>query len=249
VSVTDTELDFERDGAVVLRGAFNVGGMADRLWEVLERRYRHVRSDPSTWTGKLGKGLNRFAQTGPFESAVSPSVRDGITGLLGPEWDGWLWHGFLVTFPGDDAWDVPRGNWHVEGSPSRPPSQVRVSAYLSSVRARGGGTLIVAGSHRLAELHLGDCSSKEYRERLMERSDWFRGLLRGGAHEDRIGRYMIEGEVVDGVSVRVVELVGEPGDVVFWHPSLLHRGGVNSLRQPRLILGGAAYRRAHSHTD
>lgn len=244
---TATQLDFERDGAVVLRGAFDDAEvMADALWGVLERRYHHARNDPSTWTGKLGKGLNRYAQTGPFEQAVSPTVRDAITGLLGQGWLSWFWHGFMVSFPSRDPWDVPRGHWHTEGSPARPVSQVRVSAYLSSVRPRGGGTLIVAGSHRVAELHRGTDSGRRYRERLMERFDWFRGLWRGEPDEDRIHRYMVEGAVVDGIPLRVVELVGEPGDVVIWHPTLLHRSGVNTADHPRLIIGGSAYRRNES---
>jgi hypothetical protein len=110
-----------------------------------------------------------------------------------------LWHGFLVCFASQDAWDVPRGHWHTEGSPAPPVSEVRVSAYLSSVRPRGGGTLIVVGSHRIAGFRRGTDSGKDYRGRLMDRFDWFRGLWRGESDEDRIDKYMIQGAVVDGV--------------------------------------------------
>jgi hypothetical protein len=43
-------------------------------------------------------------------------------------------------------------------------------------------------------------------------------------------------EVVEGVSVRVEELCGEPGDVVIIHPWLLHSPSPNLSDRPRLQL-------------
>jgi ectoine hydroxylase-related dioxygenase (phytanoyl-CoA dioxygenase family) len=47
---------------------------------------------------------------------------------------------------------------------------------------------------------------------------------------------MREGTCVDGVTVRVVEMTGEAGDVYFMHPSLLHAPSPNACNQPRLAL-------------
>jgi ectoine hydroxylase-related dioxygenase (phytanoyl-CoA dioxygenase family) len=43
---------------------------------------------------------------------------------------------------------------------------------------------------------------------------------------------------VDGVPVRIVELTGEPGDVVFLHPHLFHAPAPNHGRTPRLMVTG-----------
>lgn len=49
---------------------------------------------------------------------------------------------------------------------------------------------------------------------------------------------MDEPEVIDGVTVRVVELTGEPGDVVFMHPHLFHAPAPNRAEEPRLMVTG-----------
>jgi ectoine hydroxylase-related dioxygenase (phytanoyl-CoA dioxygenase family) len=38
--------------------------------------------------------------------------------------------------------------------------------------------------------------------------------------------------------VRVVELTGEPGDVVFMHPHLLHAAAPNRSDSPRFMITG-----------
>jgi ectoine hydroxylase-related dioxygenase (phytanoyl-CoA dioxygenase family) len=59
---------------------------------------------------------------------------------------------------------------------------------------------------------------------------------------------MGQGGVVDGVPVTVVEMTGEPGDVFFMHPSLMHAFSTNAGDQARMMLTqwvegrpGAAY--------
>jgi ectoine hydroxylase-related dioxygenase (phytanoyl-CoA dioxygenase family) len=46
---------------------------------------------------------------------------------------------------------------------------------------------------------------------------------------------------VDGVSVRVVELTGAPGDVVLMHPWLFHAAAPNCSAAPRMVVGHAAH--------
>ena len=56
----------------------------------------------------------------------------------------------LFTLPNSDTWTVPTG-WHVDtprlASGRRPG--VQLFTFLDTVEPRGGGTLVVAGSHRL----------------------------------------------------------------------------------------------------
>jgi hypothetical protein len=40
--------------------------------------------------------------------------------------------------------------------------------------------------------------------------------------EDRVGAFMDRETIVDGVPLRVVELTGEPGDMVLCHPVMVH---------------------------
>jgi ectoine hydroxylase-related dioxygenase (phytanoyl-CoA dioxygenase family) len=52
---------------------------------------------------------------------------------------------------------------------------------------------------------------------------------------DRIAAFMEAGTEIDGVPVRVVELTGEPGDMVFCHPTIVHCASPNHGAQPRFM--------------
>jgi len=147
------------------------------------------------------------------------------------------WGGALVTFPTAGDWTVPTTGWHLDW-PARgaPGSQLLVKwlGYVTPVGAGGGGTLVIAGSHRLVADHLADTdpsdpgSSRTVREAIFGSHPWFR--------EPRLD----DGPVVRGVPVRVVELTGEPGDVVFLHPHLLHAAAPNCAATPRFMITGQA---------
>jgi hypothetical protein len=47
---------------------------------------------------------------------------------------------------------------------------------------------------------------------------------------------MSEGGVVDGVPVRVCEMLGEPGDVILMDPLMLHATTPNVRETPRMML-------------
>ena len=244
------ELNWERDGAIVLRGVFDATGMEDLLWGHLTRRYRMVRDDPASWKpGTFGK-TTKFGKSGPFEGVGTPAVRDAVTALLGSAWhESDRWGAPLITFPTEGPWAIPTANWHIDMPPVDPLVAVRSFAFISPVRPAGGGTVIVAGSHLLAGQHPG-ISSAHLRSELAARSSWFHELWRGEPgyeRTERTDRFM-SGDEVDGVQVRVVELVGEPGDVVLWHPSLLHSIAPNCLDRPRFMLTHTYSARRPRHT-
>src|ERR1700724_1298234 len=94
-----------------------------------------------------------------------------------------------------------------------------VFAHLAHVRPRGGGTLVVTGSHRLTTPsgpRAGNTPvrSHEVKAYLSTVHPWLRGLWSTGGDTGRIHRYLTAGAVIDGVHVRVEELTGEPGDAV-----------------------------------
>lgn len=236
-------LDFECDGAVVLRGAFDAAGMEEAMWHALASRHRIARDDASTWPAAWFGKLTRFGKSGPFAATGSPTVRDAVTSVLGEGWhEQSQWGQPLITFPMPGPWDVPGDNWHLDHPPATPMPAVRMFAYLTPVRAGGGGTLILTGSHRLAARTPG-IRSRDFKRDLASRSEWFRDLVRPVPGDDRVTRFMDDGTVIDGVALRVVELTGEPGDVVLWHPSLLHAIAPNCSTQPRFMLTHTAFRR------
>lgn len=99
------------------------------------------------------------------------------------------------------------------------------------VAPRAGGTLVVAGSHRLLN-DRGKIRSKDVKRRL-KREDYFRGLFRGGDAERR--HFLDEVGHVDDVELQVVELHGDPGDVFLTDLRLLHTVSPNASRTPRLM--------------
>ena len=238
---TAPELDFARDGLTVLRRGFDATGMEAAFWAVLGSRFQIDRDDRATWpAGAFGK-LTRWGRSGPFSAVQTPAVDDAITTVLDTRWHlPQRWGGPLVTFPAPGPWQVPRTSWHSDFPPEAPLTAVRMFAFAAPVEATGGGTLVVTGSHRLAEQHGG--RSRELRTALAERSPWFRDLWRSPDDDDRTRRFLEDGAEVDGVAVRVVELTGEAGDVVLWHPSILHAMAPNARARPRFMLTNTAFR-------
>lgn len=47
---------------------------------------------------------------------------------------------------------------------------------------------------------------------------------------------MNDGTIIDGVPLRVVELTGEPGDVILMHSDCFHAVAPNRLTEPRMML-------------
>ena len=246
-AVTAEQLrQYEETGLLFLRGAVpesQVTGMREHLWQGLAEVCHLDRDDPQTWpTG--GVSHLQGIQGDAFAPMGSPSVCAALDTLFGP--NGWQrpsrWGGLLVTFPMPDAeWNVPNQVWHFDvGGPAWTPIAV-IFAFLETTLPGGGGTPVVAGSHRLLEKLAGDELPKisSARARLLftrTRDAWINGLWSREIEPDRMHRYMEEGAVVQGVQLKVAEICGAAGDVVMMHPHVLHTVGVNSRATPRMVL-------------
>jgi ectoine hydroxylase-related dioxygenase (phytanoyl-CoA dioxygenase family) len=57
-----------------------------------------------------------------------------------------------------------------------------------------------------------------------------------------VRRFMERGEVSGDVELRVIEMTGEPGDVLLTHPLLLHAPAKNCGSVPRIALSSTVYR-------
>lgn len=244
LSVEEREA-FERDGFVRLRGAFDgADAMEDRMWEFLARRGVD-RADRATWPTGDARHLQKLLREPVFMPIGGPRTTAAIDDLLGP--NRWArpdhWGEFLVTFPEPErTWMVP-SLWHTDATysdPLRPLSGVMVFSFLNRVDARGGGTLVVAGSHRLIarfvaeRADVADERSAVTRKAFYQSHPWLADLLTAGEDPERCEDLTAEADL-DGLPARLVELTGHPGDVVIAHPLLAHCVSPNCGRQPRFM--------------
>ncbi len=226
--------------------------MCDRVWAMLDRRYQIRRDDPDTWGARRVAGFHDLPKSENFEQVASPAVCGALDSLFGagnwqrPE----RWASLLITFPeSSERWEVPHNTWHLDFPP--PPLQdffaVRLFVCLAKLRAGGGGTLFVAGSHRLVEsLATNDgvdrMRSADVRKALIRSYPWVKSLCSFDEKVDRVRQFVKEGAVIDGIDVRVVEMMGEPGDVFVTHPLMLHASAKNCAKDPRMVLSSTVYR-------
>jgi hypothetical protein len=237
--------EFERHGVVRAPGFYeraDIEAMADRLWADLERRFGVRRDQRQTWTVGMPAKFNALRRSGAFAGLGSPKVRALADALLGA--GAWLapahWGGLLVTFP-TPAPIMARPPWHLDigGSERLDPLPIlRIFTFLEPAAPGGGGTLYVAGSHRLAmdiERETGArVRSSQVRERLRAEHPWFAQLLK--TPTDQLRSLVDVPAQVGGHTVSLAEMTGEVGDLVIMHPAVLHGTGHNALDRPRMML-------------
>ena len=124
-----------------------------------------------------------------------------------------------------------------------PPAGVRTHALFGDVAPRSGGSLIVAGSHRLVHTYFKahppppGARGAEYR-RLLQGHPYLRDLHTDGDAGERRVRFMDNVEEHDGIPLQVVENTGTAGDVIVLHPLVLHVAASNNGQAPRCLLSG-----------
>ena len=250
-TLTSTDVArFERDGYIVVRQAFSRAdglAMEARWWSELEEAHNVRRDDRSSWRQILGD--LKAAKRDPIQARIlSERVRGVCDDLLGaarwsPPKD---WGRTIVTFPEPGGWEVPTRFWHWD-SPRELhvdyPRALFVVVFIGSVAPRSGGTLILSGSPRLliqqerraAANQRHDPAAKPW-DGFHRSHPWLMALTgHGPSPADRIAAFMGGETIVEGVPLRVVELTGEPGDMVFCHPLMVHCGAPNRGARPRFM--------------
>ena len=182
------------------------------------------------------KSLKNCSKSALFQRLLTAEVKAAAHSLVGhaplvemrPQMQ------LLFTPPNASAWAVPHNIWHLDvprlAATSLPG--VQMFTFLDEVEPRGGGTLLVAGSHRLLNGQ-GTMSSRRVKNRL-RREPYFRDLMdRHAAHRER---FLQETGEVDSVALQVAELHGQPGDVYFTDLRLLHSLGPNAAAMPRIMV-------------
>jgi hypothetical protein len=233
--------------------------MADRLWSALARGGAD-RADPSTWASADLKAVKQASQRGAFNAYASAAVIAVADDLLGAgAWRPLQRWGFpMITFPQrGSTWTVPAAGWHLDGSPRNGVAEreVRTFALLAPHLPGGGGTLVVAGSHRLVTAladeiaHPSRSTATAVAKKALSTHPWFRELFDSEHQPGRLDRLMNDGAVVSGVPVRVVEFTGGPGDLFVMHPWTLHAVSPNCGNAPRLMLMTSLFDAAHPLLD
>ncbi|QTD54884.1 phytanoyl-CoA dioxygenase family protein [Parasphingorhabdus cellanae] len=179
--------------------------------------------------------INALNHADHFPNLVSEELVKVAEGLLGepvrPLAPG---QQILFTLPEAVSWSVPNDVWHVDVPRlgDLGPSGVQMFTFLDDVQPKGGGTLVLAGSHRLMNNshHL---RSKELK-RLLGREKYFQSLF--DANRKPITHLEDTAGSVDDVDLEVVELTGQIGDVYFMDLRMLHTPAPNSAQTPRVML-------------
>jgi hypothetical protein len=226
--------------------AADAEAMQDALWMALaEVGIDH--SEPSTWTVERPAHLQRLRDHPAFRWRPAAALEQVIESIVGtgfePPRD---WGSAFVAFPSATRWGVPDKGWHIDAnyrSPLLPPGGVKTLVLLGEVKSRGGGTQVLSGSHRLVydwfRRHPPPPAARSAELRkLLRAHPYIDALLSPGDTERRIERFMRSIEDHQGVSLRVIELTGSPGDVILMHPLLMHAASPNNNDAPRLMVSG-----------
>lgn len=241
---------FERDGYVVVRQAFSPAdalAMEGRWWSELAETRGIRRDDRATW--RQVPGNLKAARRDPAQGAIlTPAVSGVLDDLLGagtwsPPKD---WGVTLATFPAPGRWELPTRFWHWDNPIAPHLDRLRglfVVSFIGPVAPRGGGTLILSGSPRLLLRQERQLAADQRPglgpkpwDRFGRSHPWLMALTgRAPSPADRIAAFMDEEISVDGVPLRVVELTGAPGDMVFCHPVMVHCASPNRGVRPRFM--------------
>ncbi|HEX4124293.1 MAG TPA: phytanoyl-CoA dioxygenase family protein [Tepidisphaeraceae bacterium] len=243
---------FHDHGFVRLASAFDPTAalrMRDYMWEYIAKHHAIHRDDRTTWNPAIDLKLNKTTHHRAYNAIGSPRLYAAVDQLLGAgTWNPPKgWGGFLVTFPPPNPppWTVTYTNWHWDGDCWENLEQSNglfIFTFFSSVQPKGGGTLVAGGTHRLLARFLKSLpDARKYthsklRPRFLASHPWLTALShQSRVGEDRVARFMGWAIDIDGIAARVVELVGEPGDAVICHPSILHAESMNCTDVPRFM--------------
>ena len=176
--------------------------MQRAIWDQLSRVLGVRQDDAATWPAGAAFGLQGIRERPTFVPIGGERLRAALDALLGGgAWDvPNRWGAFLVTFPRErGTWTVPDHVWHADFPFDLPPDPlpgVKMLALISDIEPRMGGTLVVAGSHRVVGRFVGGVEpamrgdTRRTRLALLASHPWLRALTSPEDREDRVGRFM-----------------------------------------------------------
>jgi hypothetical protein len=257
-------VSFAETGLLRLEGALGadeVAAMREAVWRHVERRTAIRRDDRATWPERHAIGFQQLKRHSALRALLAnPRLQGALDDVFAcgdwarPRPGAQV----LLTFPSPGDWTLPHGTWHTDFGIERTSgfvAGVKVFAFVTDVEPGGGGTVVIAGSHRLVErfaeaehLPSGTATNLRTWARLLGGHPVLRDIDVAGTEPDRTRRLLDVEADVDGLLVRVVELTGRAGDVVVTHMDVLHSAAPNRRRVPRLMLGKSVMRSAQAIT-
>ncbi|MEL7488568.1 MAG: hypothetical protein AAGJ87_15290 [Pseudomonadota bacterium] len=179
--------------------------------------------------------MNALNHAADFPDLISKSIVDMAETLIGePVSIMPPGQQILFTLPGAAAWFVPHDVWHVDmprlGALGAPGVQIFV--ILKDLEPKGGGTLVLAGSHRF--LNTSRVIRSKKIKQLLGKEPYFRALFDGGRAPVTDLNETVA--AVDGVDLEVVELTGDAGDVYVMDLRALHTLAPNARDTARIML-------------
>jgi hypothetical protein len=241
---------FREHGWARVRGAFDAEAaraMRDTVWRALEDVGIH-RERPSTWTVERPPSLQHLKENPVFQKVGSSTLLSAIDATLEgrPYSKPKDWGAFFLAFPGMTPWHIPTRGWHIDAnyaSPLLPIRGVKTFALFGDIASRGGGTLMVSGSHRLVHRWFQESrpprgARSAQMRKLLQMQPYVRDLHSEGDARERIERFMNRVEDLDGIPLQVVEAAGSAGDVILVHPLVMHVAAPNNAAEPRFMVSG-----------
>jgi len=201
----------------------------------------------------------------PFDSCLTPRLKQYLDSLTAPYWrpaetdiGHWGWWSINTHYGSDLPWDIPTEGWHWDGASFQHSVTechkvgIVMLCLFSDLESKGGATLLAEGTHkavistlRKAEMAL---ELTDALRRVRASVPWIAHLtgekplnlfdsheLDGAAfsRESYFGRPSRNTSV--GTAFRVVEAIGEAGDVFLCHPYLIHAASYNHRNIPRIL--------------
>ncbi|MBO6503884.1 MAG: phytanoyl-CoA dioxygenase family protein [Kordiimonadaceae bacterium] len=139
----------------------------------------------------------------------------------------------LVSLPNEGQWFMPHNGWHVDVprlSTGQCPG-VQIFILLSELEPKGGGTLAIAGSHRLLNKD-GFIRSRDVVRRVRSKAPLQRFMSKP---RSAINWFDAAEKTNKPASLKVVELTGSPGDAYFIDLRTLHSAAPNTSLEPRMM--------------
>ncbi|REE87410.1 phytanoyl-CoA dioxygenase PhyH [Paenibacillus taihuensis] len=232
------------------------------LWSKLEER-GIAQTDRSTWMTPMIY-IQEAYRSPEFDQCNTLRMASAIEDLIGKDrWTDkgiygideirstWGWWPVNFALGAEKDWTVPTEGWHWDGIHFRhyvdsPDQGLLCLCLFSDIAPRGGGTLVLEGSHKLVARFLAEhpegLESQAAIDALNIRHPYLSELTgqQPGSGEasaaDRVQRFMDTWHTdADGIRLRVVETTGSPGDVILCHPFLYHTASQNHNRVPRFM--------------
>ena len=159
MQTVDIRSRFEATGVVRIQGAFTpeqAAAMQEAVWGHAERQGGLGPGDPASWAGSPVLNWQGLKRNPAFRPLVdNQSVSDALDVIFGA--GGWQrprsGAQILFSLPEPGPWVLPDA-WHMDcgfEQATRPVRSVKLFAFFGEVGPRGGGTMLLPGTHRLVD--------------------------------------------------------------------------------------------------